>query len=191
MNYNVEKIVDDIMSILGEPPLAQSGVVSGEWEGLTLRNAVRGKIIPEACSLIDGCDLSTQIGSDDIKSLPTKIYWGRDGCGWIVLPADFRRLVCLKMSDWHSCVTTVSPEAMAGRQHGRWRGLRGSFERPVCLFGIKNGVRVLEFFSCTGDDAVVAEGWYIPAPTLSPEGLVNIPSGLVRQVIENVAKQMI
>ncbi len=190
MIYNIESIVERIMSLLGEPPASQTPPVAGEWEGLTLRNAVRDKIAPEAYLVIEKSDLYRIVTPDDIRPIPSKVYWGREGCGWVVLPEDFGWLVSFRMSDWRYAVTETSPQSIVHRQHGRWRGLRGSFERPVCLIGLRSGARVMEFFSCTGEDAVVDEGWYVPQPDMAPEGMINIPGRLLEEVIENISNQL-
>ncbi len=96
------------------------------------------------------------------------VYWKDDTCGWVLLPEKFMRLVAFKMSDWertvYSAITTDEPEY--AKQSSRFKGLRGTPQKPVCAIGIRPEGRVLEFFSCKSREACVSSAIYIPYPEI-------------------------
>lgn len=102
-----------------------------------------------------------------------EIYWNGDGSGWLLLPADFMRLVSFRMSDWsRTLYEAITPDdASYALQRSRWRGLRGTPSRPVCALCVRPEGKVLEFYSCASEDAFVDGGVYIPYPTIDNGGI--------------------
>lgn len=67
--------------------------------------------------------------------------------GYIPLPADYIRLVELKMEDWARAVTQLElPDSpLARRQTNKY--LRGGTQKPVAVLGSRNGGAVIEYYS--------------------------------------------
>ena len=92
------------------------------------------------------------------------VYWGDMESGWVLLPADFHRMVVFEMSDWACPVYEVIMPAdpRYHLQHSRYKGVRGTADHPVCVLGMRPEGRVLEFYSCRTKEAQVNRAVYIP-----------------------------
>ena len=105
------------------------------------------------------------------------ICWDEGDCvsGWIPLPDDFLRLVVFSMDDWDCAVyTAISADSpLYAMQRSRFRGIRGTPQKPVCALGIRPEGRVLEFYSCRSRDAKVSRAVYIPCPEIDADGYVD------------------
>lgn len=92
------------------------------------------------------------------------VYWGDMESGWLLLPADFLRMVVFEMSDWacpvYEFMTPADPRYHL--QHSRYKGVRGTADHPVCVLGMRPEGRVLEFYSCRTKEAQVRRAVYIP-----------------------------
>ena len=104
------------------------------------------------------------------------LYWGEHESGWVLLPKDFMRLVVFEMSDWERAVySAISPEDPGyASQRSRFKGLRGTSQRPVCAIANRPEGMVLEFYSCKSTDAHVSRAVYIPYPSIDVSGGVDI-----------------
>lgn len=104
------------------------------------------------------------------------VYWNGDGSGWVLLPDDFMRLVVFEMSDWSRPVYDVLPPADAAfpLQHSRWKGVRGTSEKPVCVLSVRQEGKVLEFYSCKSEDAYIVNDVYLPYPRLDANDGIDI-----------------
>lgn len=92
------------------------------------------------------------------------VYWGDMENGWVLLPADFHRMMVFEMSDWACPVYEVIMPAdpRYHLQHSRYKGIRGTADHPVCVLGMRPEGRVLEFYSCRSNSATVTRAVYIP-----------------------------
>lgn len=90
------------------------------------------------------------------------------GCGYVVLPPDFYKLVRFKLARWLNPVSIAysSSHPIAQMQGNEY--VRGSVVRPVCLLKERfvaggESALVLEYYSLPkGCDPVVEEALYIP-----------------------------
>lgn len=108
-----------------------------------------------------------------------------DDGGWILLPDDFLRLVSFRMSDW---TRAVGDAAEAGspaydRQHSEYAGIRGSATKPACALTMRPEGLALEYHGCRSAEAYVAEGVYMPLPTIDADGGVDISRECYRAVV--------
>lgn len=105
-----------------------------------------------------------------------EVYWGKMGSGQVLLPDDFMRLILFKMSDWsrpvYHAISEEEPEYSL--QSSRFRGIRGTAQKPVCGILIKPEGKVLEFYSSKGESATVEAAVYLPYPTIDPQGGIEI-----------------
>lgn len=91
------------------------------------------------------------------------------GPGSVLLPTDFMRLVCFKMSDWDHpvFVPILETDPLYLVQRSRFGGVRGNPQRPVCALVNRSTGLNLEFYSCAQNaNASVAMASYIPLPAL-------------------------
>lgn len=104
------------------------------------------------------------------------LYWNGNGTGWLLLPDDFMRFVAFQMSDWERAVYEVltpdDPEYAL--QRSRWKGVRGTPQKPVCALVVRPEGKALEFYSCKNESAKVARSVYIPFPEVDDDGYIDI-----------------
>lgn len=116
------------------------------------------------------------------------VNWGDKESGWILLPNDFMRFVSFKMDDWsrpvYSCSTTDDIEYE--KQSSRFKGLRGTSQKPLCFIAIRPDGRALEFYSSKSTDAEVEMATYLPYPQIESSS-VKICSRCYNAVIYTIA----
>lgn len=80
--------------------------------------------------------------------------------GFVLVPADFLRLLEFKMQEWERpvCAAYGAGSDMAQRQHNRF--IRGGCCKPVCVLGHRGNILVLEYYS-VGDSHVVERFLYV------------------------------
>lgn len=119
-----------------------------------------------------------------------EVYWLGDGAGMIILPDDFMRLVCFRMSDWDRAVfdPMAADSPAYGLQSSRFPGLRGNPRKPAAAVVRRSEGLVLEFWSCPGEDAHVAQGAYIPWPHVDRHGGIDVPRPLYRGAVRRAAE---
>ena len=117
------------------------------------------------------------------------VYWRELESGWVLLPNDFLRLVVFEMDDWeqavYQAISTDDPEYE--KQHSRFKGIRGTAQRPVCAIGIRPEGKVLEFYSCKSKNAQVSRAIYMPYPKIDEDGGVDISERCYNAVIYTAA----
>lgn len=96
--------------------------------------------------------------------------------GSLTLPEDFMRLIAFKMSDWERPVfDAITPDDPAyAIQLSRFKGLRGSPQRPVVAIVPYPEGTTLEFFSCLDDTATIVSGVYLPFPTIETNASTKV-----------------
>ena len=117
------------------------------------------------------------------------VYWRELESGWVLLPQDFMRLVVFEMDDWeqavYQAISTDDPEYE--KQRSRFKGIRGTAQRPVCAIAIRPEGRVLEFYSCKSKDAQVSRAMYIPYPKIDEDNGVDICERCYNSVVYTAA----
>lgn len=117
------------------------------------------------------------------------VYWRELESGWVLLPQDFLRLVVFEMDDWeqavYQAISTDDPEYE--KQRSRFKGIRGTAQRPVCAIAIRPEGRVLEFYSCKSTDSQVSRAIYMPYPKIDEDGGVDISERCYNAVVYTTA----
>ena len=117
------------------------------------------------------------------------VYWKELESGWVLLPQDFLRLVVFEMDDWeqavYQAISTDTPEYE--KQRSRFKGVRGTPQKPVCAIAIRPEGLVLEFYSCKSTDAQVSRAMYIPHPKIDEDGGVDISERCYNAVVYTAA----
>lgn len=104
-----------------------------------------------ADSLLDECAQEVLMRAPSLRVKGTQeqvtAYGNKDGSGYVILPEGFLRLLEFRMAEWERCVTEAAePGSELARMQGN-RYLRGGVCKPVCVYGKRNGVTVLEYYS--------------------------------------------
>lgn len=117
------------------------------------------------------------------------IYWTDNECGYVLLPEDFMRFVVFEMDDWERPVLTAitHDNPIYKQQSSRFKGLRGTAQKPVCALSWRPEGKVLEFFSCKSTEAKVRKASYIPYPNKNIYEGIEICEKCYKAVIYQIA----
>ena len=186
MIFQIDKIMQDVRICLDQNMESDALIESGDIDTLALDEIIKSKIL-EAIQRVhrDAPNYLLEGG----HNFGDAVYWRELESGWVLLPKDFLRLVVFEMDDWeqavYQAISTDDPEYE--KQHSRFKGIRGTAQRPVCAIGIRPEGRVLEFYSCKSTDAKVSRAIYIPYPKIDEDGGVDISERCYNAVIYTAA----
>lgn len=182
MIYQITEVIRDVRIALDHNNTSAQLLLEDDIDTLTLEEIIRSKIV-EAVRRVH-TDAPPYL-LEEGHNFGDELYWADMNSGWILLPDDFLRLIVFHMTDWerpvYSAISTDSPEYR--KQSSRFKGIRGTTQKPVCAIGIRPEGRVLEFYSCKSHDAQVAQGVYIPEPKIDINGGVDISPRCYRAVV--------
>lgn len=183
--YRIENIAKDVRIALDRNGSSAALADIGDVDTLTIDEIIISKII-EGIKHVHSTAPAYLL--DGGYSFADSIYWKENECGWILLPDDFMRFVSFKMDDWsrpvYSCSTTDDIEYE--KQSSRFKGLRGTSQKPLCFIAIRPEGRALEFYSSKSTDAEVEMATYLPYPQIESES-VKICSRCYDAVIYTIA----
>ena len=186
MIYQLDKIMQDVRICLDQNMTSDALLESGDIDTLALDDIIRSKIL-EAVQRVhmDAPNYLLEGG----HNLGDAVYWRELESGWVLLPQDFMRLVVFEMDDWeqavYQAISTDDPEYE--KQRSRFKGIRGTAQRPVCAIAIRPEGRVLEFYSCKSKDAQVSRAMYIPYPKIDEDNGVDICERCYNSVVYTAA----
>lgn len=203
--YNIEDIVNKTLILLDEHKISDS-LLDEDTYSFSIREMISERLLdaikqviaraPLAFFKAEDCSSFTKENKDG-KDVARTITWDAKltGVGSVELPNDFFRFIKYKMSDWDTPVYEVIDvmDEDYAMQRSPFIGVRGNAMRPVCAINIKEGNKVLEFYSSNDNKAKVSEALYIPYPSTSTvkEGdkqviKVNIPLRCYDSVIYTI-----
>ena len=186
MIYQLDKIMQDVRICLDQNMTSDALLESGDIDTLALDDIIRSKIL-EAVQRVhmDAPNYLLEGG----HNFGDAVYWSELESGWVLLPQDFMRLVVFEMDDWeqavYQAISTDDPEYE--KQRSRFKGIRGTAQRPVCAIAIRPEGRVLEFDSCKSKDAQVSRAMYIPYPKIDEDNGVDICERCYNSVVYTAA----
>lgn len=186
MIFQIDKIMQDVRICIDENMQSDALIESSDIDTLALDEIIKSKIL-EAIQRVhrDAPNYLLEGG----HNFGDAVYWRELESGWVLLPNDFLRLVVFEMDDWdqavYQAISTDDPEYE--KQHSRFKGIRGTAQRPVCAIAIRPEGRVLEFYSCKSTDAKVSRAIYIPYPKIDEDGGVDISERCYNAVIYTAA----
>lgn len=172
MIYTIDRIVEDVRVCLDQNKTSDALFADGDEESLNLEEVIKSKILEAVERVHVEAPYHLLEQGHNLVEDENSVYWGDLESGWVLLPDDFLRLVVFEMSDWerpvYSLTTPDSP--LYAKQRSRIKGIRGTSQRPVCVLGVRPEGKVLEFYSCKSEEAVVSRAVYIPYPVIEMEG---------------------
>lgn len=186
MIFQIDKIMQDVRVCIDQNMRSDALLESGDIDTLALDDIIRSKIL-EAVQRVhmDAPNYLLEGG----HNFGDAVYWRELESGWVLLPPDFMRLVVFEMDDWETAVyqaiSTDDPEYE--KQRSRFKGIRGTAQRPVCAIAIRPEGRVLEFYSCKSCHAQVSRAVYIPYPTIDEDGGVDVSERCYNAVVYTAA----
>lgn len=171
--YQIEQIAKDVRIALDENHVSDQLVETADIDTLTLDEIIRSKIV-EAVKRVE-TDAPTHM-LDGGYNFGDAVYWGSKCSGHVLLPRDFMRLIVFKMTDWERAVYTAisTDDPDYEKQSSRFKGIRGTAQRPVCAIVFRPEGLALEFYSCKSESAQVAQAVYLPEPKIDDAGGIDI-----------------
>lgn len=185
MRIHIETLARLVLTRLNESPSPAPANFNQE-EGLSLHGMIAAFAPEGTARAVMEAELETL---DDFSHFGGSVGWLGNGAGFVMLPADFLRLVSFRMSDWTMPVSTpVTPDSPLWRlQSLPCKGVRGRPSRPVCRI-LQRGVgRILEFYSSLSEEATVKEGLYVARPFIDAEGYIRMPAACVNSAADHIA----
>lgn len=178
--------MQDVRICLDQNMESDALIESGDIDTLALDEIIKSKIL-EAIQRVhmDAPNYLLEGG----HNFGDAVYWRELESGWVLLPPDFMRLVVFEMDDWeqavYQAISTDDPEYE--KQRSRFKGIRGTAQRPVCAIAIRPEGRVLEFYSCKSKNAQVSRAMYIPYPKIDEDNGVDICERCYNAVVYTAA----
>lgn len=182
MIFKIPDILREVRVSLDENGVSDELLMTGDVETLSLDDIIRQKV-PEAVRLVHTAAPTYLLESG--HNFGEAVYWGDLESGWVLLPDDFMRLLMFRMSDWERAVyTAISTEDEEyERQRSRFKGIRGTSQKPVCAIALRPEGKVLEFYSCKSEEAEVAQATYLPYPKVDEFDGIDISERCYRAVV--------
>lgn len=186
MIYNIDKIMEDVRVCIDQNMTSEALVESGDIDTLALDEIIKSKIL-EAIQRVhmEAPPYLLENG----HNFGDAVYWKEMESGWVLLPSDFMRLVVFEMDDWEQAVYTAISvdDPDYEKQRSRFKGIRGTAQKPVCVLAIRPEGKVLEFYSCKSTDAQVSRAMYIPYPVIDEDGGVDVSERCYNAVVYTAA----
>ncbi len=186
MIYQLDKIMQDVRICIDQNMMSDALLESGDIDTLSLDEIIKSKIL-EAVQRVhmSAPNYLLEVG----HNFGDAVYWRELESGWVLLPPDFMRLVVFEMDDWEQAVYQAisTDDEEYEKQRSRFKGIRGTSQRPVCAIAIRPEGRVLEFYSCKSTDAKVSRAIYIPYPKVDEDGGVDISERCYDAVVYTAA----
>lgn len=184
--YRIENIAKDVRIALDRNGSSDALAEIEDVDTLTIDEIIISKIIEGIKHVHSTAPAYLLDGATSFAG--SVINWEDKESGWILLPNDFMRFVSFKMDDWsrpvYNCSTTDDIEYE--KQSSRFKGLRGTSQKPLCFIAIRPGGRALEFYSSKSTDAEVEMATYLPYPMVESDS-VKICSRCYNAVIYTIA----
>ena len=184
--YHLDEIAGDVRIALDQNTTSDVLKEIGDVDTLALNDIIKSKII-EAVKRVHSSAPPYLL--DGGHNFGDEVYWQKCESGWVLLPEDFMRFVVFQMSDWERAVfypiSVDDPEYE--KQSSRFKGIRGTTQRPVCAIYIRPEGRVLEFYSCKSQDATVSRAVYLPYPQIDKYGAIEICQRCYDAVVYTIA----
>lgn len=191
MVFQVNNIVRDVRICLEENAAISTDDLElaeiEDSETLTLNQIIKSKIVEGVrrvhekapTHLIENAVPVTKGDTaldGDAKNFGSSIHWEDETSGYVMLPDDFMRLIMFKMSDWERTVYNAISvyDAKYDQQSSRYKGLRGTPEKPLCVIAFRPEGKVLEFYSTNDRTATVEMATYLPFPVIDSDDGIRI-----------------
>lgn len=200
--YAINKIVEDTLILLDENNISANLLSDEDTFAHSIRDVVEGRIEDavkqvvarapmhalKSGSYIEFGAYNPNYDNDPEQQDDVAICWREDNSGWMLLPDDFLRLIVFQMSDWDRAVyepiSTLDEDYEM--QFCKYAGVRGNVHNPVVAIDFRPEGHVLEFFSCSSQDAYVTRACYVGVPKIE-DGTIDIPPKCYQSVVYTIA----
>ena len=167
----------DVRVAIDQNRSSETLVVNEDIDTLSLEEIIYSKL-ESAVRLVEMEAPLTMLesGHNFVDDNSKDFFIGEDGKGFVVLPNDFMRLLCFRMSDWERTVYEAITEndPVYKLQSSKWKGVCGTKEKPVVAIVRRSEGKVLEFYSSDDNKAKVEQAAYLPYPRIDESGGIDI-----------------
>lgn len=186
MIFTVENIARDVRVCIDQNMNSDALVAIGDIDTLSLNEIIRSKILEAVRRVHLEAPYYLLEGGHNFGDA---VYWKELESGWVLLPEDFLRLVVFEMDDWeqavYTAISTDDPEYE--KQRSRFKGIRGTSQKPVCAIAVRPEGLVLEFYSCKSNSAQVSRAVYLPRPVIDEDDGVDVSERCYPAVVYTAA----
>lgn len=186
MVYKIEVVEQDVRIAIDENKTSEQLISDEDIDTLSLNEIIRSKI-EEAVRRVETTAPTFLL--EEGHEFGDAVYWETNGSGWVLLPDDFMRLIAFRMSDWErTCYNAISvDDPLYDLQSSRYKGVRGSVQKPVCAVVNRAEGKALEFYSCDSEEACVKRATYLPYPKIDDEDGIDISERCYTAVVYTTA----
>lgn len=184
--YQLKQIREDVRTALDQNMSSQVLEELGDVDTLSLNDIIDSKVVEAVTRIHSEAPYYLLDGGYNFANA---VYWKELESGWALLPENFMRLVIFQMDDWERPVYHAISEddEEYEKQSSRFKGIRGTPQRPVCAITIRPEGRSLEFYSCKTNKALVSKAVYLPYPKIDEDDGIEICSRCYIAVIYTIA----
>lgn len=184
--YRLDEIAKDVRIAIDQNMSSDTLIGFDDVDTLSLNDIIRSKITDAVKRIHSMAPVYLLDGGNNFGDA---IYWKELESGWCLLPENFMRLVVFQMDDWERAVYHAISEddAEYKKQSSRFKGIRGTPQKPVCAIAIRPEGRALEFYSCKSENAMVSRAVYLPYPVIDKDDGIEICERCYQAVVYTIA----
>ena len=184
--YRLDEIAKDVRIAIDQNMSSDTLIGFNDVDTLSLNDIIRSKITDAVKRIHSMAPVYLLDGGNNFGDA---IYWKELESGWCLLPENFMRLVVFQMDDWERAVYHAISEddAEYKKQSSRFKGIRGTPQKPVCAIAIRPEGRALEFYSCKSENAMVSRAVYLPYPVIDEDDGIEICERCYQAVVYTIA----
>lgn len=184
--YRLDEIAKDVRIAIDQNMSSDTLIGFDDVDTLSLNDIIRSKITDAVKRIHSMAPVHLLDGGNNFGDA---IYWKELESGWCLLPEDFMRLVVFQMDGWERAVYHAISEddAEYHKQSSRFKGIRGTPQKPVCAIAIRPEGRALEFYSCKSENAMVSRAVYLPYPVIDEDDGIEICERCYQAVVYTIA----
>ena len=184
--YRLDEIAKDVRIAIDQNMSSDTLIGFGDVDTLSLNDIIRSKITDAVKRIHSTAPAYLLDGGNNFGDA---IYWKELESGWCLLPENFMRLVVFQMDDWERAVYHAISEddAEYKKQSSRFKGIRGTPQKPVCAIAIRPEGKALEFYSCKSENAMVSRAVYLPYPVIDEDDGIEICERCYQAVVYTIA----
>ena len=184
--YRLDEIAKDVRIAIDQNMSSETLIGFDDVDTLSLNDIIKSKVTDAVKRIHSTAPAYLLDGGNNFGDA---IYWKELESGWCLLPENFMRLVVFQMDDWERAVYHAIGEddAEYKKQSSRFKGIRGTPQKPVCAIAIRPEGRALEFYSCKSEDAMVSRAVYLPYPVIDKDDGIEICERCYQAVVYTIA----
>lgn len=184
--YRLDEIAKDVRIAIDQNMSSDMLIGFDDVDTLSLNDIIKSKVTDAVKRIHSTAPAYLLDGGNNFGDA---IYWKELESGWCLLPENFMRLVVFQMDDWERAVYHAISEddVEYKKQSSRFKGIRGTPQKPVCAIAIRPEGKALEFYSCKSENAMVSRAVYLPYPVIDEDDGIEICERCYQAVVYTIA----